>query len=207
MFEVTRLSETKSPAGGNFSIGLDLGQLQDYTAITIIEKLERSAKGAEYHVRKLERTRATPYPDVVTRVKSILGQLPCADLVVDATGVGQPVIDSFNKAGLRPIGIHIHGGDRVSHEGRSWRVPKRDLVGCLQVLLQNKRLKIASGPLSDTIASEMFNFKVKIDPITAHESYSAWREAEHDDLVLSVALACWWGENRPRPPLLAGTVL
>jgi hypothetical protein len=41
------------------------------------------------------------------------------------------------------------------------------------------------------------NFKVKIDPRSAHDSYSAWREEDHDDLVLSVALAAWWGELNP----------
>ncbi|MDD1753960.1 MAG: hypothetical protein LUQ38_12840 [Methanotrichaceae archaeon] len=45
---------------------------------------------------------------------------------------------------------------------------------------------------------ELLNFKVKIDPQTAHDSYSAWRESEHDDLVLSVALACWYAETRPK---------
>jgi len=44
------------------------------------------------------------------------------------------------------------------------------------------------------------NFKVKIDPQTAHDSYSAWREADHDDLVLSVALAAWFAEaHAPKP--------
>ena len=34
--------------------------------------------------------------------------------------------------------------------------------------------------------------------MTAHDSYSAWREEDHDDLVISVALAAWWGENGPK---------
>jgi hypothetical protein len=183
-----------------FIIGLDLGQARDYTALAIIERLE----GAIYHVRRLERTRGTPYPDVVARIQAILQKLPGAELVVDATGVGAPVVDMFRQAGLKPIGISLHGGDRATHEGTSWRVPKRDLVGVLQVLLQNQRLKIAPGPLSDILAAEMLNFKVKIDPETAHDSYSAWREADHDDLVLSVALACWWGEHALKPlPRLA----
>jgi len=176
-----------------FLIGLDLGQSQDYTAIAIIEKLE----GAIYHVRKLERTRGTPYPDVVHRVQEILQKLPGAALVVDATGVGAPVVDTFRQAGLKPIAIYIHGGDKITHEGATYRVPKRDLVGVLQVLLQNQRLKIAPGPLSDTLASELLNFRVKIDPATAHDSYSAWREQDHDDLVLAVALAAWWSEQMP----------
>jgi len=105
----------------------------------------------------------------------------------------------FVKTGLRPTGILIHGGDKATHESNTWRVSKRDLVGVLQVLLQNQRLKIAPGPLSDVLASEMLNFKVTINPATAHDSYSAWREAEHDDLVLAVALACWWGQQMPEP--------
>jgi hypothetical protein len=68
----------------------------------------------------------------------------------------------------------------------------------VQVLLQSGRLKVAAklalGPL---LQSEMLNFRVKIDPVTAHDSYSAWRENDHDDLVLSVAMAVWLGE-RPR---------
>jgi len=207
-----------------FILGLDLGQAQDYTALAILEQLEqeqaatvegsRAAKKIyHYHVRRLERTRGTPYPQIVARVKEIVGKLPGAALVVDATGVGAPVVDMFCQADLDPIGIYIHGGDKVTQEASTYRVPKRDLVAVLQVLLQNQRLKIAPGPLSDILAKEMLNFRVKIDPLTAHDSYSAWREAEHDDLVLAVALACWWAEKESQrrklsfsscPPVVVG---
>lgn len=193
------------PAGANFFVSCDLGQANDYSAIAIIQKV-----GPDYHVRKLERTRGTPYPDVIRRIKSIMSKLRGAALVVDQTGVGRPIVDSMEEVGLRPVAVSIHGGDRVAFEAdphgwmpRRWRVPKRDLVGCLQVLLQNKRLKIAPGPLSDTLAEEMLNFKVTIDPTTSHDSYSAWREQDHDDLVLSVALAVWYAENKPRPPIIS----
>jgi len=36
----------------------------------------------------------------------------------------------------------------------------------------------------------------KIHPETAHESFSAWREQAHDDLLLALALCTWWGETR-----------
>jgi hypothetical protein len=179
-----------------FVIGLDLGQAKDYTALAIIGRQENK-NGAIYHVRKLERTRGTAYPDVVSRVKEIVVKLKNSILVIDGTGVGRPVVDML--ASLKPVAIYIHGGDKVSHEGGTYRVPKRDLVGVLQVLLQNQRLKIAPGPLSDILATEMLNFRIKIDPTTAHDSYSAWRESDHDDLVLSVALACWYGEHMLKP--------
>jgi hypothetical protein len=140
-----------------------------------------------------------PYPSIVDRVAKLMhspGLKDNAELVIDQTGCGRPVFDMFVGAGLDPIGVSIHGGDSVTHEGRNWRAPKRDLVGCLQVLLQTGRLKIASElTLGSVLQAEMLNFKQKIDPITAHDSYSAWREEDHDDLVLSVALAAWWGER------------
>ena len=187
-----------------------MGQSQDFTALCLIERLGGSGGGAQYHVRRLERTKGTPYPAVVARTKNIMQKLPGIKLICDGTGVGRPVLDMFDQAGLRPIGIFIHGGDAVTSDGygphgeapRRFRVPKRDLVATLQVLLQNHRLKIAPVPLSDILASEMLNFKIKIDPVTAHDSYSSWREQGHDDLTLAVCLACWWSENRPRPPIV-----
>jgi hypothetical protein len=184
-----------------FFVGLDLGQSRDYTALSILERLKND-KECVYHVRHLERIRGAPYPSIVEKTDRIMqspGLKGCASLVVDQTGVGAPVIDLFQQAGLEPVGVLIHGGDKASHEGQSWRVPKRDLVGVLQVLLQTERLKVAGKlKLGPVLSQEMLNFRVLIDPVTAHDSYSAWREADHDDLVLSVALAAWWGENGPK---------
>lgn len=179
-------------------MGLDLGQSSDYTALSVLDQI-KSGSEASYQVRHLERVRGVPYPEIVKKVTDIMHSPTLAgssSLVVDQTGVGAPVVDLFRLAGLDPVGILIHGGDKASHEGDTWRVPKRDLVGSLQVLFQGGRLKISKKlPLASTLQNELLNFKVKIDPVTAHDSYSAWREADHDDLVLSVAMAAWWAEQ------------
>ena len=182
----------------SFFVGLDLGQAADYTALTVVEK-----NGEEYHLRHLERFQlGTPYTVIVERVKTLLkaaelGQLPT--LVVDATGVGKPVVDML--AGTpNMISVTITGGENVTRERQEYRVPKRDLASTLQVLLQNGRLKFADGlPLLDVLLSELQNFKVKINTRTGHDSYEHWRESDHDDLVLSLALACWYGENERTP--------
>ena len=36
---------------------------------------------------------------------------------------------------------------------------------------------------------------MKINVATGHDSYEAWREGDHDDLVLSLALAVWYGQR------------
>ena len=56
----------------------------------------------------------------------------------------------------------------------------------------------SANTLRPVLQREMLNFKCKIDPVTVHDSYSAWREDEHDDLVLSAALAAWYGEHAPK---------
>lgn len=182
-----------------FFVGLDLGQANDYSALCIIEKISRPGTESVYHLRYLWRIRGMSYPDIVTEVVKLMQSAElegCATLVVDATGCGLPVVDLFEKVGLEPIAVSIHGGDRVSNEGNRYRTPKRDLVAILQVLLQSQRLKVATKlELGPVLQQEMLNFKVKIDPVTAHDSYSAWRESDHDDLVLSVALAVWYGEH------------
>ncbi len=97
--------------------------------------------------------------------------------------------------------ITITGGDSVTKaEDGGLRVPKRDLASAPLVLMQNGQLKIAQEmALAETLRKEPLNSKVKINIATAHDSYEAWREGEHDDLVLSVALSCWAGERYVKP--------
>jgi len=188
-----------------FYFGLDLGQSQDYTALAVIEAKRKS----QLHLRHAKRYElGTPYPDIVTDVAALLkrqevGSAP--ELVVDGTGVGAPVVDMFHKAGLLPYVVKIHGGDKVNSDGLEYRIPKRDLASCLQVYLQEKRLKIAAAlPLADILIGELLNFKVKISE-KGHDSYEAWREGDHDDLVIAVAMPCWFIQNVGSVPVEAFT--
>lgn len=188
-----------------YTVGVDLGQANDYTAITVLEQ-DGSGEAAGYAVRHLERfPLGTAYPAQVERIKALLRALRgssggAADLVVDQTGVGRPVIDILKAAALKPIAVTITGGDAVSRDRDEYRVPKRDLVSTVQVLLQGGRLKIAKAlPHAQTLVDELLGFKVRVS-VAGHDSYGndvgAWREAQHDDLVLSVALAAWHAETR-----------
>jgi hypothetical protein len=180
----------------------------------------------EYHVRHLERPAlGTSYVDVVERIIALLKSLGDEELVlaVDTTGVGRPVADMLKarreewleadrRVHLQTAWITITGGDSVTKaEGGGLRVPKRDLASAPLVLMQNRQLKIAQQmPLAETLRQELLNFRVKINIATGHDSYEAWREGDHDDLVLAVAIATWCGErylrkedSLPRPGIIA----
>lgn len=185
----------------SYLIGLDIGQIQDFTAICVIEKLGDINNGNVYHVRHLKRfTLGTSYPEIVDSVDRLITRKPLegnAHLVVDSTGVGSPVVDMFRQSGMYPIiAVTITGGNEVNRNGVDYKVPKRDLVSNLQVLFQSGLLKIAKDlPDARTLIEELLNFKVKISN-KGHDSYEAWRENIHDDLVLSVCLAVWYGCNQ-----------
>ena len=189
--------------------GLDLGQLSDYSALTVLERTEAGtdAHGRKlrcYVVRHLHRwPLRTGYSDIVDDVVSLFSKPPLAGskLVVDRTGVGVAVFEQLRRA--RPqancIPVTITGGSKQTYEGGCWNVPKRELAGILQVLLGSRRLQISPAlALAKVLSKELASFKVKINIATGNEAYAAWREADHDDLVLATALPCWFSERAQR---------
>ncbi len=181
-----------------FYLGLDLGQAQDPTALVAVER-RNDLQNAVCSVPAITRySLGTGYPEIVSSVAEKLARAPRqTKLVIDGTGVGRAVVDLFLRhpslSGRSSdiIPVTITAGDSESREDGYWRVPKRNLVGVVQVLLQSKRLKIAENlPETPTLVSELQNFKVKITA-AANDTYGEWREGKHDDLVLAVALACW----------------
>jgi hypothetical protein len=205
-----------------FYVGLDLGQANDYTALVVVEKIITYMQEARrddgpwlnhhiktqniYHVRHVERfPLGTPYPTITKTVAEKRMNAPQlngnAILIVDKTGVGRAPVELLHEAGLGPVGITITGGDSVSRDDAGdYRVPKRDLASTIKVLLQNGQLKFAEKlPLAELLKEELLNFRVKISEASGHDSYEAWREKDHDDIVLATALACWYAENGAIP--------
>ncbi len=207
-------------------IGLDLGQAQDFSALAVIESVRvvTTTKEADEEINcdntkdvltelnciHLERWKLrTSYPSIVAdtvRMINVLDPSRIPDrkpvLCVDGTGCGAAVIDLFKleKFNAELVPILITGGSEVTRDNYATKVPKRDLVGVVQVGLQNRMLKIASGlDLAETLSRELQNFTVKITN-AANDVYGAWREGTHDDLVLAVALAVW----RANQPVFRG---
>lgn len=192
-----------------FFIGVDLGQRDDFTAIAVCEKIEPE-DGDDYvlHVRHLERFRGLKYPAVVERIQRLVTSPELAGkhaMAVDGTGVGVAIVDLLRDAGMTFDAVLIHGGDAETASGYSeHRVPKRNLVGTLQVLMQSGRLCIGKRLRhASTLRAELQNFRVTIDPRTAHDSYSHWREQAHDDLVLATSMAAWKAQ-KPEFEVLIG---
>ncbi len=179
-----------------FFIGVDLGQKRDHSAIVVVEN---NPVPAGLLVRRAERIPlGTAYPKVADRIRALTHEHPffgrCA-LVVDATGVGAPVVDMLREPGLACdlTAVTITGGERESRRGyQLFSVPKRDLISGVQLALEKGRLRIAG---------RMQQAGSLIAELTAMQMGEP--SGEHDDLVLALALACWrarrksvWGGRR-----------
>ena len=91
--------------------------------------------------------------------------------------------------------ILVTGGSGFSEpEQGCFRVAKKELAGVVRACLDGRRVTFAKGKLRDVLLKELRTFKVKITA-AGNETFESWRESDHDDLVLAVALSLWMGER------------
>jgi hypothetical protein len=203
MWPFTRNTPTppEAAAPASYFGGLDLGQSSDPSALALVRQTY-AGDVAEYAVVELRRwPLGTPYPQIVADVAAVYADQRLAGhtLAVDATGVGAAVVDLFALypgllATVQPV--LITSGQAVSRDPQGyWHVAKVQLVSTVKVLLGCKRLRFADGlKLRQLAEKELSTFQVKITA-NLNETYSSWREKDHDGIVLALAMALWAGEN------------
>lgn len=177
-------------------LAADLGQVLNYTAIAILERARvicgpRDLATYEfpcedtYTIRHLERLPlGTPYPSIVEHIRTLTAHPNLGDsrhLVVDATGVGRPVVDLLRQSRLscRLTPVTITSGDHAYQARDTWHVPRQELLTKLEIALQQGQLRISNAlPAAEQLADELQNLRRA-------------RGAGHDDLVFATALAYW----------------
>jgi hypothetical protein len=185
------------------TIGVDIGQNRDPTAICVSEADRRTIEGREEKhdvVRHLERLPLhTRYPEVARRLAAVIGGLReradwPPELYVDATGLGQPVIDLLKEPlqNVEPVPVYFTHGDqrteKIEEGRRSVKLGKAWLTSHLQTLLQSRRLHLPRTREAEELIKELLEFEIHIDE-SANEKYGAFRVGTHDDLVTALGLA------------------
>lgn len=201
-----------------YIISVDIGQSMDPTAVGGLRRISVPTGQTRevYNGTHLEMMREyrdsfhlgyahrfplhTPYPEIVDSLAETCRKIDGTyQVVADATGVGRPVVDMMRAAGMPVVGVIITGGVATatkSEETGYWHVPKRELVTTTQTMMQMGRLKVAKKlPLATTIVKELQAFKMKISTQSGHVSFEAWRDRDHDDLVLMLSQGVWWGNK------------
>lgn len=181
-------------------IGHDIGKQSDPASLCVLERRDRPGSPLPaYLVRYLAQFHlGTSY----ARVKADVARM-AADkrlrhplLVADNTGVGSPVVDDLREADVPLLAVTITGGEAAASRAPdgTWRVPKKDLVGALQVVLYDRRLTVPAGmPGADVLARQLRDLQVKVTK-AANERFEHAAGAK-DDLALALALALWAAER------------
>jgi hypothetical protein len=158
------------PPKGYVSLGIDLARTNDWTVLY----------GCNMNDRRncyFERMQAVTWPEQKRRIRRAVARLRKAGaesvlLMVDSTGVGDPVTEDLEAEGYDVIGLNF-----TTH--------KTNMVRLLAKDLEEARAFI----LGDAQVTEFENYTMKITP-GGKMSYSA-PEGEHDDVVAAKMLAHW----------------
>jgi hypothetical protein len=204
-----------------FVVAVDLGAQHDSTAVIVLDvstctrttrKPDRwlregapVSSSVEQHfvVANMHRPRlGTTYPEIVRRVAAVVQALPHRPskpiVVFDASGLGFPVLQLARQQGIRSLGITITAGNTATLTGENWSVPKALLVGSLRMAMHQGRLKVAQFAEREVLGDELASFTAKVSA-SGRASFEAAGQ-DHDDTVLSLAMAVFTAANRPIPP-------
>ena len=196
---------------GHYYVGVDLGQARDPSAIAVVEYAEiagtaRNPVTFNFEVkerlalRQVERLRlGMEFSDVAARVAQVVRYLngapppaknaewfrkpPPVTVVVDATGLGTPVVEMIRKERMKAtiVPVKITGGEGVNRgEKGFWNVSKAVLMMGLAALVDRGELRVA-GDLRN-----LDQWMAEMESVNAETL-----EGNPDDMVIATALACW----------------
>jgi hypothetical protein len=182
-------------------IGVVIGQKREPSALCVAETEERQRSGRiEEHfvVRHLERlSLGISYPELASRLAEAVAAAQrhaaksSPDIFIDATGIGQPVIDILSaevpSAWMKAVYFN-HGDRRREESGVGVQLGKAWLVSRLQALLQTGRLHLPRTAEARALAQELCDFEIRVGE-DANERYGAFRVGAQDDSVTALGLA------------------
>jgi hypothetical protein len=122
-------------------------------------------------------------------------------LLIDATGVGTPVIDLIREEDqlkeAKVTGCFFTSGDRcdVRPGAEEASVGKGYLVSRLQALIQTKRIALPHTAEARALADELLNYEIRVAE-DANLTAGAFKVGTHDDMVTALGLAVLCEEAR-----------
>ena len=176
--------------GMSYIMGLDLAKHTDFSVISIFNQL-----GEQVYIERFNKLDYTFQED---KIIALARKYNNTMIVMDATGVGDPVFDALCDKALHDehkSGLEIYPY-KFTHES------KRELIQNLMLAFEQEKIKILSeksleGRLQ---ANELDIFEYKINDM-GRVFYSA-PQGYHDDIVMATALANYGFMNYAYPLIM-----
>jgi hypothetical protein len=155
------------PADGRaYSLGVDLARVEDFTVLCVLDGTGRQVYFERFNQISWERQLAA--------IRATADRYR-ASVVLDSTGVGDPIFEQVRKAGVRVRGYQLTNSSK-------------------EALIDNLAMKVERGDLRLMDIAEQTNELLELTP-SRNVRMNAPRGL-HDDCVIALALACWGISNR-----------
>lgn len=167
-----------TPPAGHVVMGIDLAKTEDYTVLYAARAKDR--RNCFY--RRFHEVKWPQQKRIIRRaIQSILRKgATSVSLVIDSTGVGDPIFEDLEELGYDIIGINFSGT-----KNNMVTLLAKDIEECRAFVLDNEE------------RSEFDNYLMSITP-GGRYTYSA-PEGEHDDAVSAKMLQHWGLVNEGVP--------
>lgn len=169
---------TAGHAPHRYAIGVDLAKHSDFTVIIVID-LDATWDGQVVpHVCGFTRMNTLDWNlqmDMIAQQSALYGGAP---VLLDSTGIGDPIHDFLRAKGI-PVFPYLLVGQR-----------KVQLIQNLSVTIQTRGVSYPDLPV---LLGELSAYQYTISP-SGGFTYSA-PDGEHDDTVISLALAVWAAQH------------
>lgn len=150
-----------------YVMGVDIGKYEAFTVLTVIDKVT-------HNVVYFDRFQAIGYPLQKQRIMSAAKMYNDATIVIDSTGVGDPISDDLTHSGYTVQDFKYNNNS------------KNQLITKLSIFIEKKRI---TYPYIDVLIDELQSFGYNLSK-SNNIQYSA-PEGMNDDCVNSLALAVW----------------
>lgn len=155
----------------NYVIGWDPAKHQDFSVMFVVDTERR-------HVVAYDRFNQVDYTIQLSRLENLAKKYN-AKVLMDSTGVGDPLLEQVKKKGVKVEGFQFSN------------TSKQQLVEHLAVLVEREEITF---PEIRTLINEMQLFQYEITR-AGNVKYNA-PEGYHDDCVMALGLAAWGSKAR-----------
>lgn len=160
--------------------GLDLGKLQDHSALAIIQREKDTLKLVYTHEFPLE----TPYTQVIAHTTRANTQFKLQKLLADQTGIGEPILENLQTEGTPAQGATLT------------QDTKAEILTHLKLTMQQNRLALPYDKrLCQQINDQQYAYTRNGKLSFNHPPNT------HDDQLWALSLAVYAAKTQPQPQL------
>ena len=161
-------------ADETYYAGLDLAQVQDYTVLVVLDSRCR--------VVYVDRFHRIDWSLQVARIKAATERYGDCAVLVDSTGVGEPVYEALRAADVYAEGYHLSASSKDA------------LVNNLAMMLERGEVTLPRPELCPELVDELEAFQYSVTDMGNVRTGAP--SGYHDDCVIALALGAWKASRR-----------